>query len=501
MSGYFPKKTITFESASVGLLLILGFGLRLRQYLTSRSLWADEAMLALNIINRSFGELFQPLDFNQGAPIGFLLVEKFSHAMLGRHELVLRLFPFLAGLAAFGLFYLLLKQTMRRTGMLVALALFAVNPQLVYYTSESKQYIVDVMVLLAILVLALPLFQRPTRRQDFLLLAVAGVLALWLSHPALFAMAGIGVALCIHFLQKRNMADLRWIIIMGILWLTNFALLYFINVRNLSKNSYLTNYWTNEFFPLPLNLSWFTTYVSENIPLQFGIPYLPGLVVILILVGWLSLYHEARPVAWTFALITIFAFAASAMQLYPVKGRLALFLVPLGIILLGKSVELVQKTFVDNKVTATMVTLALGAYLLYGPLSTSIPLFITPKYFEHMRPYIDYLSASWKEDDELFVSFWAEPAFQYYAPFYHLEDVQYISSVEEDYLNPQILQTRFAPLLGKKRVWVLFSHVYEQGNFNERDFVIAYLDEIGTKTREFRVPNASVYLFLYDLSK
>ena len=118
------------------------------------------------------------------------------------------------------------------------------------------------------------------------------------------------------------MADLRWIIIMGILWLTNFALLYFINVRNLSKNSYLTNYWTNEFFPLPLDLSWFTTYVSENIPLQFGIPYLPGLVVILILAGWFWLYVEARPVAWTFALITIFAFAASAMQLYPVKGRL-----------------------------------------------------------------------------------------------------------------------------------------------------------------------------------
>ena len=501
MSGYFRKKTITFESASIGILLILGFALRLRQYLTGRSLWADEAMLALNIINRSFGELFQPLDFNQGAPIGFLLIEKLFNAILGRHELVLRFFPFLAGVAAFGLFYLLLKQTMHRTAKLVALALFAVNPQLVYYTSESKQYIVDVMVLLAILVLALPLFQRPPRRQDFLMLAVAGGLALWLSHPALFALAGIGVALCIHFLQKRNMADLRWLIIIGILWLANFALLYFINVRNLSRNSYLTNYWTNEFFPLPLDLNWFTTYVSENIPLQFGIPYLPGLVVILILVGWFSLYHESRSVAGTFALITIFAFAASAMQLYPVKGRLALFLVPLGIILLGKSVELVQKTLVDNKVTATMVTLALGAYLLYGPLSTSIPLFITPKYFEHMRPYIDYLSASWKEEDELFVSFWAEPAFQYYAPFYHMEDVQYMASVEEDYLNPQKLQTRFAPLLGEKRVWVLFSHVYEQGNFNERDFVIAYLDEIGTKTREFRVPNASVYLFLYDLSK
>src|SRR6185503_8451750 len=210
------KAFFSLDGANVTALLLLGFALRLRQYLTSRSLWADEAMLALNIVNRSFGELFQPLDFNQGAPIGFLLVEKFFNAILGRHELVLRFFPFLAGLAALGLFYLLLKQTTHRTGLLVGLALFAVNPQLVYYTSESKQYIVDVMVLLAILVLALPLFQRPPRRQDFLILAAAGILALWLSHPALFALAGIGVALCVHFLQKRNSVDLRWITILGI---------------------------------------------------------------------------------------------------------------------------------------------------------------------------------------------------------------------------------------------------------------------------------------------
>ncbi|MDE5108199.1 MAG: hypothetical protein O4808_14405, partial [Trichodesmium sp. St17_bin3_1_1] len=58
------------------LIIAFGVALRLIQYLSNRSLWADEAVLALNIVNRSYLELMQPLDYDQGAPIGFLIVEK-----------------------------------------------------------------------------------------------------------------------------------------------------------------------------------------------------------------------------------------------------------------------------------------------------------------------------------------------------------------------------------------------------------------------------------------
>jgi hypothetical protein len=45
----------------------------------------------------------------------------------------------------------------------------------------------------------------------------------------------------------------------------------------------------------------------------------------------------------------------------------------------------------------------------------------------------------------------------------------------------------------------LFSHVYEREEFNERDYVLNYLNENGEKKREFRVPGTSVFLYLYDL--
>src|SRR4026209_1245829 len=146
------------ENILTGLILVAGVLLRLRQYVTGRSLWLDEAMLCLNIVNRNYGELSQPLDYDQGAPIAFMLVEKTFNLIFGRNEFSLRLFPLLIGLASLWMFYLLLKRSALGTGFWVALTLFAFNPRLIYYSSEVKQYIVDVAVMIALLLCALPLF-------------------------------------------------------------------------------------------------------------------------------------------------------------------------------------------------------------------------------------------------------------------------------------------------------------------------------------------------------
>src|SRR6185503_8477862 len=155
------------------LILLAGFLLRLRQYLTGRSLWLDEAMLALNIVNRDYGDLFQPLDYDQGAPIGFMLVEKTFNLIFGRNEFSLRLFPLLIGLASLWIFYLLLKRSTSGAGFWVALTLFAFNPRLIYHSSEVKQYILDVAVTIGLLLIALPFFQQSSRK-TFASLAIAG---------------------------------------------------------------------------------------------------------------------------------------------------------------------------------------------------------------------------------------------------------------------------------------------------------------------------------------
>src|SRR3989338_11217817 len=81
------------------IIILIGIIFRFYRYLYNKALWLDEAMLSLNIVERSFLELLKPLDYRQNAPIGFLMIEKFFVNIFGNNEYSLRLFPFTCGIS------------------------------------------------------------------------------------------------------------------------------------------------------------------------------------------------------------------------------------------------------------------------------------------------------------------------------------------------------------------------------------------------------------------
>src|SRR5438067_8951608 len=85
-------------------VICLGILARLIPYLSDRSLWLDELYLALNITSRSLPQLLQPLDHNQGAPVGFLMLQKLSTQVFGNSEYSFRLLPLLSGILSLLLF-------------------------------------------------------------------------------------------------------------------------------------------------------------------------------------------------------------------------------------------------------------------------------------------------------------------------------------------------------------------------------------------------------------
>jgi len=505
-SASMNKRKISFswESTTAALLMLLGALLRLRQYLTGRSLWADEAMLALNIVNRDFAGMLRPLDYDQGAPIGFLLVEKFFNSILGKNELALRLFPLLIGLTSLWLFYLLLKQitsVASGAGLLTALALFAFNPRLIYYSSEVKQYILDVAVTILLLLIAAPVFNASPRKKDFAWLTLAGLIALWFSHPALFVLAGIGLALVIITLKRRDYSNLRLAIGMGLVWVLEIILLYLLILKNLSQNAYMREYWQGAFLPMPpwSDPGWFTKAIHQNIGIQFGIPYDAVFVFLVMLIGWAILFYKEQSYAIAFACILLITLIASALGLYPVLERMILFFIPIGLILIGSAIEAFYQRLQRVQFISAFSISLLAGFLIYGPLVTSFQNFVEPKYFEHIRPSMKTLRDSWKDGDVLYVSNGALPAFRFYAPFYGLENVPYGFGEREDDKNPQNILSQLDSFKGQPRLWILLSHVYQKGDFNEKDFILNYLNQIGEKKRQFRVPGTSVFLYLYNL--
>lgn len=95
-----PNQSLALAIGAVA----IGLALRIWHFVGARSLWLDEAMIGRNIVDRSFTQLFQSLDYGQMAPIGWLILEKVSYNMIGGLEYSLRIVPLIFGIGALGAF-------------------------------------------------------------------------------------------------------------------------------------------------------------------------------------------------------------------------------------------------------------------------------------------------------------------------------------------------------------------------------------------------------------
>ena len=185
-------------------LAVLGVGLRAVPLFGDRNLWIDEAMLALNLVNRSASELLKPLDWNQGAPAGFLVAAKASVEVFGPTAFGLRFVPFLAAALGMIAFAWLAAQVLPRGTATFAVLLFAVSPFLISYAAECKQYSSDAAITVGLLAVSVGLLHGKGGARRWAGLSVAGAVAVWFSHPSVFVLGGIGTALLIHALVERD---------------------------------------------------------------------------------------------------------------------------------------------------------------------------------------------------------------------------------------------------------------------------------------------------------
>ena len=483
-------------------LLILGSLLRLRQYQINRSLWLDEAMLSLNIRDRSFLGLLKPLDYDQGAPIGFLLVEKISVSLFGNNEYALRLFPLLAGLVGMWLFYLLLQRTVSsKIAQLGALGLFVFHPNLISFSAEAKQYSIDVFFSTLLLFFSVPLFSKQVPVTKFRWMGVVGIIAMWFSHPALFVLASIGLCLFLSALWQRNYSKVVPLLWIGVAWVVNFIVLYLVSFRNLSQNAYLLDYWQEGFAPIPTwsNWSWFSEIFGGGLLYVFGYAAKIWIVASVILIGWIVLIWKKSGLALVLPGTIAFILITSGFHLYPFFGRMILFLVPLALIVYAVCLEGLETLLRTQTLLRISLLIIIGGYFIYSPVNHAVEDAFNPKYSENIRPTLDTLELLWREGDALYISYGAVPAFRYYMDRYNLENISYETNKYEDYNAPQLLLQKIDFLKGNQRVWVLISHVYEQDEFNEKEYLLDYLNSIGKFRREIRNPGAGVYLYLFDL--
>ena len=323
-------------------VFLLGAALRTAAFASERCLWIDESMVALNVIGRSPIQLLEPLDHNQGAPVGFLLASKLAVVCFGPNERALRLVPFLASLAGLAAFGSAAYGLLPRLSARLALLLFALSPFLVNYAAECKQYSSDAAFSAALLVLAVPLFAGGAGIGRWLALGCTGAISVWCSHPALFALAGLGMALFAQAAVSRDRPRLVGLLGLGGIWILSFAGVYWVNLRHLGSNDYLLDYWTGHFPPRSPDLAvWLADHYFDLFrhPGGWGgcdraIPA-SGVASLLAIAGSAAWYRAARWTLFAAALPALVALLAAAAHKYPFAGRLLLFLVPVATLLVA----------------------------------------------------------------------------------------------------------------------------------------------------------------------
>lgn len=507
LTRYFNKPEVTTIATRIVIfvLIILGIAFRIAQFASDRSLWLDEAMLALNIANRSFIGLTQPLDYNQGAPIGFLLMQKLAILAIGNYDWVLRLIPLVAGITSVIMMYKAASIYLHKSGALVAVALFAISSRLIYYASEAKQYSSDVLISLLILIFANKCLQAKVRPMHFIALIIGGIAAMWISHPALFTLIGAGSALLFDLISKKERHKLLWLGTLLLAWIASSAILYFTSLRSLSSNTALIDYWHQSFMPMPpwRDLAWFPNVFLGMFMNPVGLVGKSTAIIgmIVSIVGLVSIFLNKRKNTILLLIPFLVVLLVSGLQKYPFGDRLLLFIVPLVFLFIGEGIERISLILLKINPWASVGTcLIITGLVFYEPTQLAFQNLSQPNMGEHIKPVIAYMRQHKLDTDYVYIYYSAFPAFVYYAPMYGLTKEDYYIGIASRQEPGKYLVDMDRYNTGG-RIWLVFSHNCFWCTVDEETYYVKYLDLIGAKLDEYRVPGASLYLYYIEPTK
>jgi hypothetical protein len=491
-------------------LATAGIALRVERWAHDRSLWGDEGALALNLIGKSASQLTHRLDYLQGAPTGFLLVEKLDVRLFGQTELSLRLFPLVSGIVAVVAFVAVARRVTTPLGAVIAVVLVAVSDPLVYYSSEVKQYSTDVAVATLLLLCSIATDWRALRLWRGVVLVAAGMVAVWLSHTALIVLPSLLAVLLLGALLRRDRVALRNLIFLACPWLASAIVSYLVNRTNSHGVAQAA---------LGAAGSGQALTQVKDVWHAFSVvgtaSSTTGLVVIAAFAGALRLLKKDVELFGLIVAPIGATFVASLLGLYPFTDRFILFLAPFFALLIAEGiVEIARLVWRGLPLAAIACVLLL---LLY-PLGIAARGAVSPPGHEEVKTVLRFVDARWRPGDALYVWWQSQFPLRYYAECRTcgvlsdkgLKTVIWPRRLDRTPVNDALVThppdlylgtelhnlnsyfTSFGPLAGKHRAWFVFSSTWDDA------FVQFALDCMGRRITEVHAMRAAAYL--YDLA-
>jgi hypothetical protein len=450
------------EGAIIGCLVFFAVALRLRQYLFNRSLWLDEAALAVSVVERSLTSLLSmPLTFNQSAPPGFLLASRSLVSLFGRDEWALRLAPLIAGLLVVVVAVILAQRELKSTaGRVTFVGLVALSPVLIYYSSEFKPYSSDALVASCIL---LAVSYRHSKYGTWLL-AVTGFVGILCSLPAVFVAASAGALLVHEAVRSRQW---RQAISVGLAWSAAAAVHFGYFLWAGPNRDYFVQWWGKRgtFAPFPpssvAELLWYPqslsnlTYVafrnggfvgSRINPLSYdalGWSLTLALVAAVVLV-----IVTGRRTALVAVGAILATYLAAVLQIYPFSSRLIIFCVPLTFFIIANGIDELRR------ITGHFAAAVVAGLLLSIMVPRVVEIAKQPQFSSDMRGALVTVSRKFENGDA--IALWKSGRlFRYYGAALKKRKVPVVN-LDRDELGRSLIE--IAERKGYRRIWVVTAH-------------------------------------------
>lgn len=431
----------------------VGIVIRVSQYIWNRSLFIDEAALALNIRERSYLSLTQTLDHAQAAPLGFLFLQKTLWHVLGDNPYVLRLPSLIAGIAALVLFVYLARRFLPKHLVPAAVALMAVSEYAIFWGTDTKEYAFGLLGTIVLLLLALRFVDAPDRTNG-LALGAAGALLPWFALAPVIVMTGIGAVLAILF--RRRLTVLAPVF--GLWLLAVPSVLHLATTLSPEDAAYFRADWWDGFLPLPFTEGWTREYWRALVnnfydPLGFGYPVPTFIAMAGAVAGLLWLTWKA-PSASSLLCSAVAATALISMGgQYPVTarwvytGRVCLFLVPLAYLAIIAGAAWIRHRTYSMALALTPALLTAPATLVDLPYSRG-----------EVEAVLRHVARNARRADQVYLYYGTRLAEQYYAPQIQATIVRGVCSHDDPYQYYLDLDR----VRGNARAWVVLAHNFYQ---------------------------------------
>jgi len=487
------KIKFRFENILLLFVIITGVSVSILQFMHNRSLWLDESYLALNIINRDFIQLLQPLDNNQVAPIFFLQIEKIFSVLFGYSESGFRLFPLFCYWASIYFLYKIFRILNLNTYVIIiSMSLFVFNGTIIYYSSEVKQYMIDVLVLSGMYYFTLRNYEKP--KIKYILLGVFGTISIFLSNVSPIILLCCGIYL-FHTDFKGGWKELKYIFITSTVWLFFFGLYFLFFIYQHPIREFMLGYWSMEgaFMPLnPFDIEFYKFLIRKyyffyHDLFEFG---WVGFYIlqIVFLFGCFNLMEKKQIRILFLGIAPVLVhLGLSSLKLYPFVLRLILYTIPAFLIILSFGLDYAISFITKVNKHITLLFSAVVVICLLFVMYVKVPIERS-----ELKECFSYVKKNIKEEDTVYLSYFSSFPFEYYKQISGLDypdNKVFYGKLE----NPNEFINEIKNFDGKH--WFVFSNYTTL----DREYMRLMVEDFQKRNyrllKEFHPKGASVFLY------